>query len=100
MRTWDLRRFRINVILAGGGEEELVGSTVQAGTVELDVGTQISRCAMVTRPQPAHAGTAPIERAVDVLRTITSERAGNLGIGALVRTPGTITVGDRLSVAP
>ena len=46
---------------------------------------------IVTRPQPGG-----IDRDLDVLRTIHRERAGNLGIGALVRTPGRVAVGDAL----
>jgi hypothetical protein len=47
---------------------------------------------IVTRPQPGG-----IARDLDVLRTIHRERAGNLGIGALVRTPGRVARGDALS---
>ena len=93
MRDWDRRRFRINVVLEGDGEDEdeLVGRTVRIGDVELDVQKLIDRCVMVTRAQPDG-----IERDLDVLRTIHRERAGNLGIGALVVTPGTIAAGDAL----
>jgi uncharacterized protein YcbX len=91
IRDWDARRFRANVLLSGAGEESLVGSTVRAGEVELDVRKEIDRCVIVTRSQPGG-----IARDLDVLRTIHRERAGNLGIGALVRTPGRIAVGDAL----
>ncbi len=91
IRQWDARRFRANVLLSGAGEEALVGSTVRIGAVELDVGKEIDRCVIVTRPQPGG-----IDRDLDVLRTIHRERAGNLGIGALVRTPGRVAVGDAL----
>jgi hypothetical protein len=93
MRDWDRRRFRANVVLGGAGEDELVGRSVRIGDVVLDVQKQIDRCVMVTRPQPDG-----IERDLDVLRTINRERAGNLGIGALVRTPGTMSAGDVLEV--
>jgi uncharacterized protein YcbX len=91
LRDWDRRRFRINVVLASDGEneDELVGRTVRVGDVELDVQKRIDRCVMVTRAQPDG-----IARDLDVLRTIHRERAGNLGIGALVRAPGTIAAGD------
>ena len=87
---WDARRFRANVLLSGAGEEALVGSTVRVGAAELDVGKEIDRCVIVTRPQPGG-----IDRDLDVLRTIHRERGGNLGIGALVRTPGRVAVGRR-----
>jgi uncharacterized protein YcbX len=92
IRNWDRRRFRANVLLDGDGEDELVGRTVRVGDVALDVQKLIDRCVMVTRDQPDG-----IERDLDVLRTINRERAGNLGIGALVVTPGTISVGDALT---
>lgn len=91
--TWDRRRFRSNVLLDGGGEDELVGSTIRLGEATLSVGKHIERCVMVTRPQPAG-----IERDVGVLRTIARERSNRLAIGALVSEPGTVRVGD--SVQP
>jgi uncharacterized protein YcbX len=89
---WDPRRFRANVLLDGDGEDELVGTTVLIGGAVLTVEKPIDRCIMVTRPQPGG-----IERDLDVLKTINRERAGNLAIGALVATPGLITVGDAVT---
>ena len=91
LRDWDRRRFRINVIVDGDGEDALVGQRVRLGGAELDVVKQIGRCVMVTRPQ--HGG---IERDLEVLRTIHRERADNLGIGLVVRTPGEVAVGDHV----
>ena len=90
---WDMRRFRPNVVIDGTGEDEWVGSTVRTGDVTLDVVKQIDRCVMTTRAQPGG-----IDRDVEVLRTIIRERANNLGIGSLVRTPGTVCVGDIIHV--
>ena len=87
--SWDMRRFRPNVVIAGTGEDEWVGSTVRVGEVTLDVVKQIDRCVTTTRSQPGG-----IDRDVDVLRTIIRDRANNLGIGALVRNPGVVHVGD------
>lgn len=89
MRSWDPERFRINVILDGDDEESLVGGKVTVGHAELDVLKEIDRCIVVTRPQ-----ADGIDRDLDVLRTINKERNGNLGIGANVITPGSITLGD------
>ena len=90
---WDRRRFRINVIFdeARDAERVLLGSTVRAGAAELDVVKEIDRCVMVTRSQPNG-----IERDLDVLRTIVKQRAGNLGVGALVTRSGAVAVGDVL----
>ena len=91
LRDWDARRFRINVITDGSGEEALVGHRVRLGGAEFDVVKEIGRCVMVTRPQ-----AGGIERDVDVLRTINRERDGNLGIALRVRTPGAVAVGDEV----
>ena len=93
--SWDMRRFRPNVVVDGTGEHEWVGSTVRVGEVTLDVVKQIDRCVMTTRSQPGG-----IDRDVDVLRSIIRDRANNLGIGALVRTPGMVRVGDAVEPAP
>jgi uncharacterized protein YcbX len=97
MRDWDVRRFRPNVVV-DGDDDALVGTSVSAGTVGLDVVKQVDRCIVVTRPQPG------LERDLDVLRTINRERATFLAVGALVTAPGRIAVGDELraqrTVAP
>jgi uncharacterized protein YcbX len=92
--AWDARRFRANVVLDGGGEDDFVGASVHVGDVVLDVRKRIGRCVMTTRPQPGG-----IERDLDVLRTINRERDGCLSIGALVTQSGTVRVGDALTVA-
>lgn len=90
--SWDLRRFRPNVLLDGDGEDSLVGSTVALGEVTLDVGMRIERCVMTTRAQ-----AGGVERDLDVLRTIARERGACLSVGALVVDPGTLHVGDVLT---
>jgi uncharacterized protein YcbX len=92
LRNWDARRFRTNVIVDGGNEDDLVGGRIRVGTVEADVTKQVDRCVMTTRAQPG------LPRDLDVLRTINRERGGNLAIGCIVTTPGTITIGDRVEV--
>jgi uncharacterized protein YcbX len=92
-RDWNVRRFRINVVVDGGDEQALIGRKVTIGTVSLDVVKPIGRCVMTTRPQPGG-----IERDLDVLRTINKELDGNLGVGALVLAPGQIGAGDELTV--
>lgn len=90
--SWDLRRFRTNLLLDGEGEDELVGSTVSVGAdVRLDVTKPIARCVIVTRPQPG------LERDLDVLRTINKERASNLSVGALIAVTGSIAEGDAIT---
>lgn len=95
-RDWDPRRFRINVIVSGGGEEALVGTSlaVSDSSLRFDVSKEIERCVVTTRPQPDG-----IERDLDVLKTVNRERDGNLGIGLVVTSPGVITVGSEVSPA-
>ena len=87
--SWDRRRFRANVVLAGAGEDEVVGRRVRVGTAELDVVRRVPRCVMTTRPQGGG-----IARDTGVLKTIHRERGGALAVGALVTRPGTVAVGD------
>lgn len=85
---WSPRRFRPNVLLAGHGEDELVGRTISLGSAGLDVTEPIGRCVMVTRPQPG------LDADLDVLRTINRERNAVLAVGAVVRIPGAVAEGD------
>jgi uncharacterized protein len=84
-----LARFRANVILDRGGEDGLVGTTVRVGDALVTVVEPVPRCVMVTRPQPGGIG-----RDTGVLKTIHRERGGNLAVGAVVITPGTVRTGD------
>jgi uncharacterized protein YcbX len=92
--SWDRRRFRANVVLAGAGEDELVGTRVRLGSAELDVVRRVPRCVLVTRPQAGGIG-----RDTTVLKTVHRERGGDLAVGALVARPGALAVGDVLEPA-
>jgi uncharacterized protein YcbX len=87
---WDVRRFRANIVVSGEGEDEFVGSRVALGDAVLDITKRISRCVMVTRPQPG------LPRDLDVLKRVNDERDGCLSIGATVLREATIRVGDEL----
>lgn len=91
MRRWEQQRFRANIVLDAGGEDELVGARIALGAAILDVRKQLDRCVMVTRPQPGG-----IDRDLDVLRTIHRELGGCLAIGAVVVQPGLARIGDEL----
>ena len=88
---WDRRRFRSNILLSDSGEDDLVGSRVSLGGVELSLTKRVGRCVMVTRVQPGG-----VEKDLDVLRTIHRERGGKLAVGASVAGVGLVTVGDEL----
>lgn len=96
LRDWPVRRFRPNIVVSGGAEDDLVGGQVTAGapgTLLLDIAQRIGRCVMVTRPQPGG-----IERDLGVLRVVNRERDTFLGVGALVRRTGSVAVGDELTI--
>ena len=88
---WDRRRFRANVVLAGDGEDRLVGERLELGEAVLAVREQIGRCVITTRAQPGG-----LERDLSVLRRIARERDGKLAVGAVVERDGIVRVGDRL----
>jgi uncharacterized protein YcbX len=92
--TQDARRFRPNVVLDGGGEDGLVGSTVALGSTRLAVVKGIRRCVVVTRPQP------DLPRDLDVYRSVQQRPGQTLCVGALVVGDGTIGVGDELGPWP
>jgi uncharacterized protein YcbX len=87
---WDARRFRINLIVDGGGEDDLTGD-LAIGSSTLTLRKPIDRCVMVTRAQPG------IERDVAVLKRIIAERDNQMGVGAVVSTPGAIAIGDQVT---
>ncbi len=88
--NWDIRRFRTNLVVEGGGEDDLVGSTLSIGRADVMINKPIDRCVMVTRPQPG------LERDLDVLRTINRDRNTFLSIGGTIVTAGRIGLGDRV----
>lgn len=91
LRDWAPARFRTNVVLDGadGEEDALLGSVAALGTATVEITKRIDRCVLVTRPQ-----RGGIDRDLDVLRTILRERGACLAVGALVRTHGTVRIGD------
>lgn len=91
--AWDLRRFRVNVLVDGERENDLIGGAITIGSTGLDVIKGIERCVMVTRPQPG------LDRDLDVLKTINRERDGVLSVGATVSRTGEIEVGDAIQAA-
>jgi uncharacterized protein YcbX len=88
--TWDVRRFRPNILIDGDGEEGLVGHLVGLGSALLTVTQRLGRCVMVTRAQPG------IDRDKQVLRTIHDKTDNCLAIGAVAARVGVISVGDPL----
>lgn len=88
----DVRRFRPNVVLAGGGagfvEQDWVGRVLQVGDVELDVVAPCPRCVMITH------GFADLPQDRDLMRTVVRVADQNLGVYATVRRGGRLEVGQ------
>jgi hypothetical protein len=94
--VWDVRRFRPNAVLdvAGDGfvEDAWVGTAIGLGDVVLDPFMPTVRCSMTTREQPG------LPRDVDIAKTLNREHELNLGLYCAVATPGTIRLGDLVTL--
>jgi uncharacterized protein YcbX len=94
---WDVRRFRPNVVvdvegLEPFGEDGWCGSSVQVGGAVLSARQPTVRCAMPLRAQPGLARQRDLYAAMEELHR------NHLGIYMDVVAPGTIRVGDPVSV--
>jgi uncharacterized protein YcbX len=87
------RRFRINLILDGEGEDALVEHEVRIGSARLRVRKPIDRCIMVARAQPG------VPADLGVLKRVIRERNNRMGVGAVALDAGSISVGDAVTPA-
>jgi uncharacterized protein YcbX len=94
--TWNPRRFRPNILVdlddEGWVEDGWVGQTLRLGSVELVPTQPCVRCTMVTRAQPG------LDADTDVFRTLARHHRGHLGVWCDVTVPGSVSVGDRVSL--
>lgn len=96
---WDVRRFRPNIVIdtgdgtSGWFEDEWCGRSLRIGAVELAPEQPCARCTMVTRPQDG------LDRDLDVYRTLARHHGGTFGVWTAVAVPGTIQVGDPVTIA-
>jgi hypothetical protein len=77
----------------GHPEFTWVGRQLQIGSAVLDVVHRCPRCVMVTREVVAEL---PADRAV--LRHIVRDLDQNVGVYAVVTTPGTVSAGDAVTL--
>jgi uncharacterized protein YcbX len=94
---WDLRRFRMNLLVDGeieGDYPELswVGRLVRVGDAVLKVDMECPRCAMVTQ------AVDEVPHDPRVMRTLVRETHHAAGIYAFVAEPGDVRVGDPVEV--
>ncbi len=91
--TWDVRRFRPNVLIdvAGDGwvEDSWVGREIQIGGATLVPTQPCVRCTMVTRSQPG------LDADVEMFRTLARHHGGLFGVWCDVVVPGSLARGDR-----
>ena len=96
--TWDVRRFRPNVLIDADGdgwlEDSWVGHHVEVGSVTLIPRQPCVRCTMVTRPQPG------LEADVEMFRTLARHHGGLFGVWCDVIAPGPLSVGDHAAEHP
>jgi uncharacterized protein YcbX len=93
---WDARRFRPNLLIEVDGdgwvEDSWCQQTVRVGEAELVARKPCVRCTMVTRAQPG------LERDLEIYKSLARHHDGNFGVWATVRTPGSVRIGDAVSV--
>jgi uncharacterized protein YcbX len=98
--NWSPHRFRPTILvetdptLSGFVENEWVGSVLTVGGLQIDVLMPTIRCVMTTRPQPSHE----LDRDLDIFKSLGEHNGFNLGLYAAIRTPGTVSIGDEVSV--
>jgi uncharacterized protein YcbX len=94
----DERRFRMNVTLDGLApwqELDWIGRRVRIGELEFDVTGPVVRCLAT------HANPESGERDLDVMQTLTrafGQEQPTMGVLAVPRAAGEITIGDAVTV--
>ncbi len=94
----DVRRFRPNIVVETDGgeslwpEREWIGRSVRLGSVTLDVVGPCPRCVMVT-----HA-VGDLDHDTRLLRRIVADADQDFGVYATVSGPGTVSLGDQVSL--
>jgi uncharacterized protein YcbX len=90
--TWDVRRFRPNILVGLDGEGWLEDAwadrPLAIGSARLLPQRRCTRCTKVTRAQPG------LPRDVDIFKTIHRTHGGEAGIWTRVVAPGLVAEGD------
>ncbi len=91
---WDVRRFRPNFLIEtnsgteGFLEQDWVGKRLAIGNAAIDCAGATPRCGAVTRAQP------DFDADKSILRTVVRDADQNVGVYAVIASPGNIRVGD------
>jgi hypothetical protein len=95
--SWDVRRFRPNILIELDGEGWLEDAWAErrlsVGSTQLAPRRRCIRCTMVNRAQPG------LEKDVNIYKTLHRTHGGEAGMWTQVVQPGTLSEGDSVQVA-
>jgi hypothetical protein len=95
--SWDVRRFRPNVLIEHDGEgwveDAWADRRLHVGSAQLVPRRRCIRCTMVTRAQPR------LDRDVTIYKTLHQAHGGEAGMWTQVTQPGAISEGDTVEIA-
>jgi hypothetical protein len=95
--TWDVRRFRPNILIQLDGEGWLEDAWAErrlsVGSAQLAPRRRCIRCTMVNRAQPG------LDKDVNIYKTLHRTHQGEAGMWTQVVQPGSISEGDSVEVA-
>lgn len=94
---WDIHRFRPTVLVDTAGaegfpEDDWIGSEVSIGAARVRIFAPTVRCRMTIHAQPG------LPRDLGIVKAVNAEHGGNLGVYAIVVSPGRIAAGDAVTV--
>jgi uncharacterized protein YcbX len=95
--SWDVRRFRPNVLIEHDGEEWIEDTwadrRLHIGSAQLLPRRRCIRCTMVNRAQPG------LVKDVNIYKTLHQSHGGEAGMWTQVTQPGAISQGDPVEIA-
>ena len=94
---WDIHRFRPTLLVDTGDadgfpEDAWIGSEISVGAARLRVFAPTVRCRMTVHAQPG------LPRDVEIAKAVNAQHEGNLGVYAIVVSPGRVAAGDAVTV--
>lgn len=94
---WDIHRFRPTLLVDTGDadgfpEDEWIGTEVSIGAARVRIFAPTVRCRMTIHAQPG------LPRDLEIVKAVNAEHGGNLGVYAVVVTPGRVAAGDGVTV--